>query len=437
MRKLTFASIASIAMVPALFWSQDSSAVPAFARKYQTSCYTCHSGFPNRNAFGEAFKNNGYRWPGGEEEDHAKQEPVKMGADGWKKTFPESPWPSDIPGFAPFALYLTGPLVNYSDQVKDNKNNTTTPQTLNWGSSIDARILFGGTVGEHLGVVGAIEGISAGTTTTNLRAVWAFAPGYNFSFGNSGFSAFRGLSTPISAYTNVLPSMGVGPEFNYVVGKEGGLNVIVGATSASDAPNGSSLSYSINGAEPNERVTATSTKNLTNANKIGDIGYVRLKYKFFGAGLLSGAGGTYGNEYVGLDNSLAIGASAIRARSAKPFSYGGGAETVVYGADIAGNYGSFTGGIAYSKDGDLKLNNYAVDAGYYVYPWLLPRVTYKSLGVTGGNENPTIATSVTAYPGANIFVKATYTAFTKHLSPTSNSGENNANTFVLNTGFAF
>ena len=79
MRKLTYASIASICMLPALFWSQDSSAVPAFARKYGTSCFTCHSGFPNRNAFGEAFKNNGYRWPGGEEEDHTKQEQVKMG----------------------------------------------------------------------------------------------------------------------------------------------------------------------------------------------------------------------------------------------------------------------------------------------------------------------------------------------------------------------
>ena len=91
MRKSTIASIASLCMVPALFWSQDSSAVPAFARKYQTSCYTCHSGFPNRNAFGEAFKNNGYRWPGGEEEDHAKQEQTKMGADGWKQTFPQTP----------------------------------------------------------------------------------------------------------------------------------------------------------------------------------------------------------------------------------------------------------------------------------------------------------------------------------------------------------
>ena len=39
-------------------------AVPAFARKYQTSCQTCHIVFPKLNAFGEAFRLRGYRMPG-------------------------------------------------------------------------------------------------------------------------------------------------------------------------------------------------------------------------------------------------------------------------------------------------------------------------------------------------------------------------------------
>ena len=378
MRKLTFASIASIAMVPALFWSQDSSAVPAFARKYQTSCYTCHSGFPNRNAFGEAFKNNGYRWPGGEEEDHAKQEPVKMGADGWKKTFPESPWPSDIPGFAPFSLWITGPIINYSDKVVPTTG-ARTEQTLNWGGPADARILYGGTIGDNIGVVGGIEGISSGVTTVNLRAVWSFAPGVNLSFGNSGFSAWGGVGSPISVFTSVFPGIGVGSEFNYAVGKEGGLNIIAGLSDATNAPNANGAttytvtSTIVNGSETKDVVSATTPKNLTNANKLNDIRYLRVKYKLFGAGLLSGANGTYGNEYVGLDNSLAIGASVLGARP-NMLTYGGAKETVVYGADIAGNYGSFTCGVACSKDKDLKLNNYAVDAGYYVYPWLLTRV---------------------------------------------------------------
>ena len=435
MRKTTFASIASLCMVQALFWSQDSSAVPAFARKYQTSCYTCHSGFPNRNAFGEAFKNNGYRWPGGEEEDHAKQEQTKMGAAGWKETFPNSPWPSDIPGFAPFALYLSGTMFNYSDKVADKTGALKTPQTLNWAAgTTDARILFGGTVSETIGIVGAIESIATGSTTTNLRAVWSFSPGVNLSYGSNGFSAFRGLGSPISAYTNVFPAQGVGPEFNYAVGKEGGLNIIAGVSDITDAPNGTTTS--ISGAEASE--TLKTTKNLSAANKLDDFRYLRVKYKLFGAGLLSGAGGTYGNEYVGLDNSLAIGGSLVSARD-NMLSTGGGNETLIYGADIAGNYGNFTAGVAYSRDRDLKLDNYVVDAGYYIYPWLLPRVTYKYLGLTGGLDNPTVAASVTAYLRANVFIKAAYTAFTHNLAPAtaSTTGVNNANTFALSAGLAF
>ena len=435
MRKSTFASIASLCMVPALFWSQDSSAVPAFARKYQTSCYTCHSGFPNRNAFGESFKNNGYRWPGGEEEDHAKQEQTKMGAAGWKETFPNSPWPSDIPGFAPFALYLSGTMFNYSDKVADKTGALKTPQTLNWAAgTTDARILFGGTVSETIGIVGAIESIATGSTTTNLRAVWSFSPGVNLSYGSNGFSAFRGLGSPISAYTNVFPAQGVGPEFNYAVGKEGGLNIIAGVSDITDAPNGTTTS--ISGAEASE--TLKTTKNLSAANKLDDFRYLRVKYKLFGAGLLSGAGGTYGNEYVGLDNSLAIGGSLVSARD-NMLSTGGGNETLIYGADIAGNYGNFTAGVAYSRDRDLKLDNYVVDAGYYIYPWLLPRVTYKYLGLTGGLDNPTVAASVTAYLRANVFIKAAYTAFTHNLAPAtaSTTGVNNANTFALSAGLAF
>ncbi len=39
--------------------SQPASAVPSFARKYETSCMTCHVAPPKLNAFGRAFKNNG------------------------------------------------------------------------------------------------------------------------------------------------------------------------------------------------------------------------------------------------------------------------------------------------------------------------------------------------------------------------------------------
>ena len=36
-----------------------AEAIPAFSRKYATSCATCHVAFPKLNAFGKAFRNNG------------------------------------------------------------------------------------------------------------------------------------------------------------------------------------------------------------------------------------------------------------------------------------------------------------------------------------------------------------------------------------------
>ena len=107
-------------------------------------------------------------------------------------------------------------------------------------------------------------------------------------------------------------------------GKEGGFNLIAGIASAT---------------------TATATIPTIDSNKIDDTRYVRAKYKLFGAGLLSGAGGVYGNEYVGLDNSLAIGAGFVSAGNGVLASNYKG-ETFVYGADIAGNYGNFTAGVA-------------------------------------------------------------------------------------------
>src|SRR5688572_30206606 len=42
-------------------------ALPIFARRYQTSCTTCHAIIPKLNPFGMAFRNNGYRIPGNDE----------------------------------------------------------------------------------------------------------------------------------------------------------------------------------------------------------------------------------------------------------------------------------------------------------------------------------------------------------------------------------
>ena len=64
---------------------QETQAIPSFARKYKTSCSTCHYAFPKLNGFGKAFKNNGYRYPAGQDLEMTKEEPVSLGADAYKK----------------------------------------------------------------------------------------------------------------------------------------------------------------------------------------------------------------------------------------------------------------------------------------------------------------------------------------------------------------
>jgi hypothetical protein len=420
-KRLTIASVVSLSMVPMLVPSQDASAIPAFARKYQTSCYTCHSGFPTRNAFGEAFRNNGYRWPGGEDEEKSKQEQLKLGADGWKKTFPETPWPSDIPGYAPLAIWVRGTLVNYAEPVRNPAGNVTTKQSLNYGTGSfgSSTLFFGGTMGDNLSAFGqynlstaAATGLNSSGATGHL--IWAFKPGLNLALGN-GFSDFT-FGNAIQTYSSVFPSPGLGSEFTYVTGDKGGLKILGGL-----AKNGSAGSAS-------------------GTTDIDDIRYLRVKYKFGGAGLLSGAGGTYGNEYVGLDNHVAIGATYVNIKkgvlsnSSTNVNYNG--ETAVYGADISGNISNFSLGAAYSRDSDLKLNNYQIDAIYFLYPWLKATLTYRNLrdGDKATNQ-PTYAGGVTAHLSANSYVSAVYTLQTRdRLTATSNTLPD---TFALSAGFAF
>ena len=58
-RKSTVYAVLTAGVV---LFSVPADALPAFARKYQTSCVTCHESFPRLNGIGEAFRLNGYKF---------------------------------------------------------------------------------------------------------------------------------------------------------------------------------------------------------------------------------------------------------------------------------------------------------------------------------------------------------------------------------------
>src|SRR5215468_8766803 len=85
----------------------NTHAIPAFSRKYQTSCTTCHSNYPELNDFGEAFKKNGFKFPK-DDETFVKEPPVLLGSKAQKEAFPGAVYPGEIPGFLPIAFRYEG-----------------------------------------------------------------------------------------------------------------------------------------------------------------------------------------------------------------------------------------------------------------------------------------------------------------------------------------
>jgi hypothetical protein len=127
------------------------------------------------NAFGKAFFNNGFRWPGGDDK-YIKEEPVSLGADGNKKAWPDAIWPSDIPGTAPISIFATGNITY--DATSDIKWGFGFPNYLN--------ILYAGTLGENFSIFGETE-LSNNNNSTDLSFAafiqWDHSPGLHVKLG--------------------------------------------------------------------------------------------------------------------------------------------------------------------------------------------------------------------------------------------------------------
>ncbi len=88
-----------------LIFINQALAIPTFARKYRTSCSTCHVGFNKLNPFGQAYKINGYNIPAGDVA-YVKEEPVSLGAPAWKRVWPKAVWPGTMPSEVPISMMV-------------------------------------------------------------------------------------------------------------------------------------------------------------------------------------------------------------------------------------------------------------------------------------------------------------------------------------------
>jgi hypothetical protein len=134
-----------VVAVGLLLGASRAEAIPAFARKYETSCQTCHTVFPKLNAFGVAFRLNGYRMPK-ETEDMVKEKQISLGAPAYKKLWPNAIWPGAISSHVPLAVNIKLAEVNTSSLADDG----TTTKTNEFQFPQEANLFAGGTLGDHV-----------------------------------------------------------------------------------------------------------------------------------------------------------------------------------------------------------------------------------------------------------------------------------------------
>jgi hypothetical protein len=360
-----------------LLFTADSYSIPAFARKYKTSCATCHNGFPKLNAFGEAFRRNGYQFPAGTDPQYIKETPVSLGAEGNKRAFPDAIWPGSIPGSSPIAFFLNGEA-DYNPKVDPR----FTFDGL--GSSIEA--VAAGTLGDDLSFWGQTALNSDGTLELNRiflifsnligddysfnARVGVFEPGlFSFSTHRAWMEGYWLTTRPFSddmGWTFEETQKGI--EVNGMPGGRFGYNVGI-------------------------------VEGYGNLHSKKDY-YGHITYKFGGMpldGVVEG-GPSLGGSQPFIDNSLTIGAFAYAGNSSI-----GPSDTPQENSftEVGGDYNLFYercnlfGGIGIRHDDQPFVGSIGLSANtttwfseldYTIYPWLLPGVRFESW--QGQNPGP-------------------------------------------------
>lgn len=124
----------------------EASAVPAFARRYETSCATCHQAFPRLNGVGESFRVSGFRFV--DDERYRKVEPVEMGDEAYERLWPEALWPSDLPRRSP--LSFVGRLMTEVDL------DGTRPSTFTYLLPEEVELVWAGNLGDDIAFYGDV-----------------------------------------------------------------------------------------------------------------------------------------------------------------------------------------------------------------------------------------------------------------------------------------
>jgi hypothetical protein len=427
MRRIFLGGIFTIAFTILFFafFSGKANAIPAFARKYKTSCVLCHAPFPRLTAMGEAFRLNGYKLPQADEI-YVKEQPVSMGAEAYKKVFPEAIWPSTIPGVPPLAIRIIGDANYHPFGHQEDRSEFNFPG--------EFTMLGAGSFGENFAFFADLgfEKDEDGSYSTEPRAwlMWQ-----NLFSGLVGEHHFNLKVGNVGRHTIALPN--TRNENSFTIEDY----LYVDELDLDNEPGFQAVGYGRHwryGVGVVDTETENSDKDFygTVAFKIGGLGYD-------GSGGKSEAGGV-GTTPSGYwrDDSVLFGGFAYRSHegaNADPYDRIGGDVRINYkDFSLAGGY---IHGSRDSKDYSEENKNIWFGEGYYfVFPWLVPYLRYENLTVTNVNnmDQARIIVGAAMLLRANIRVNLEGEFYTKNEPVEAEGGEKkDADQIALQLDWAF
>lgn len=416
---------------------QEARAVPSFARKYATSCQTCHTAFPTLNSFGRAFRNNGYRMPGGDE-NYVKDDPTSLGAPAWKRVWPQSVWPADIPGGSVASFIVNSNFtINNSEEV-----------TNEFDGIAEIGLLLGGTVGESFSFFGDVDLFEEGKPGGIGRLFIQYnhpSAFFNFRVGQfepraTPFSNHRRLTRISNYLVDVFPTIPAQNFFGFSPNQKG--IEVYGSKEGPGGTGGFTWAFGVVNGEFGGAAEA-----LEGSGSIGELleeleefkeefggefdpnsqkdYYTSFEYKIGGMGVLGGGSSdTLAQADNWQDNSLTLGvyyyrgvapgimevegAEDVYIRDANDFFRTGVKADVFLGdLNVFGALQLNEDALQFGPKQKFRITHGMFEARYVLYPWLIPAYRFENVNPNFGQhfQRHTFTASVLVRANAKLLVE--------------------------------
>lgn len=396
MKKKTFICLLLGALTTCLMMS-EAQAVPSFARQTGLACAACHTVFPELNAFGRAFKLNGYTLS------EIKQVAAKSTKSASALQFNQIP---------PLSMMLQAASTH--SKAQDPATQTTLPDELSF--------FFAGEISPHMGsfIQMTMEqgtgfsldntdiryanrkgNMTYGVTVNNnptVQDVWNSTPAWGYPWAHGAE-----VSSPIIADALAQNVAGIGAYANWDTGLYTEVSVY-GETSAFDAPSGAAPGpVRIHGAAPYGRIAWGN--NLTSKDYFM-IGAYGMHASLTEDGNDSGPADKY--------NDMAIDTQYERQLANDDM------------LSVHASYSNEDQTLDLSGGGSPSLKNFKIDGTYHWGYRTTATLGYANSSGNGGAYDDSAFTGQVSYlPWQNTKFSLQYVAYTKVGGTTSNASDNN------------